>query len=192
MDCRDILDAVYVHTKDTYIAKFYTSEVKSKTLSENQDLNENLKKTVLEDPRSETNTNFQESNTDVSETVKSSVERAPESEIKLEIRKVVQEKFPYALASVCCNLAALDKMYRAIKNLNEQPRFCEYILDVGDDFPLSDRFVFPCVMFVCSLVLLDLDEKRSDYFYKRYVKATEEIVSEIPMDTHPIKEKYHY
>ena len=73
MDCRDILDAVYVHTKDTYIAKFYTSEVKSKTLSENQDLNENLKKTVLEDPRSETNTNFQESNTDVSETVKSSV-----------------------------------------------------------------------------------------------------------------------
>ena len=192
MDCRDILDAVYVHTKDTYIAKFYTSEVKSKTLSENQDLNENLKKTVLEDPRSETNTNFQESNTDVSETVKSSVERAPESEIKLEIRKVVQEKFPYALASVCCNLAALDKMYRAIKNLNEQPRFCEYILDVGDDFPLLDRFVFPCVMFVCSIVLADLDEKRSDYFYKRYVKATEVIVSEIPMDTHPIKEKYHY
>jgi hypothetical protein len=192
MDCRDVLDAVYVHTKDTYIAKFYTREVKSKTLSENQDINENLKKTVVEDPRAETNTNFQESNTDVSETVKSSVERTPESEIKLEIRKVVQEKFPYALASVCSDLATLDKMYRAFKNHGEQHEFCEYILDVGDEFPLSDRFVFPCVMFVCSVILADLDEKRSDYFYKRYVKATEAIVSEIPMEAHPIKEKYSY
>ena len=192
IDCRDILDAVYAQTKDSYIAYFYSSDIKSKTVSENNDISENLKKTETSEPLVETNTNTKQSTTDFTETVKSSVERMMESDVRNEIRKSIQEKFPYALGSVCGNLAQLDKMYRTTRGLDPQPEFSEYYLDVGDEFPLADRFVFPCVMFVSSIVLLDINEKKSDKYYKKYVDCVEIIASEILGVKEKIQEKYPY
>ena len=75
MDCRDILDAVYVQVKDSYIAYYYSSDIKSKTVSENNDVSENLKKTETSEPVIETNINTKQSVMDFTETVKSGVER---------------------------------------------------------------------------------------------------------------------
>ena len=192
MDCRDILDAVYLQVCDSYIAYFYSSDIKSKTVSESHDASENLKKTETSEPVAATTTTTKQSANDFTETVKSGVERSKEEDVRSEIRLNVQEKFPYALATVCANLARLDKMYRRLKGLEEQPKFSEYFLDVGDTFPLSDRFVFPCIMFVSSIVLMDINEKRSDKYYKKYVETAKSIALEIPCEIASIVEKYPY
>lgn len=192
MDCKDILDAVYVHVRESYISHFYTSNVESKTVTEDVNASENYRKTATEDPAEQTDVTTKENNTDLTQTVRSGVERVDETEIRADIKKNVQEKFPYALASVCSNLAKLDRMYRELKNYESQAEFSEYYLDVGDDFPLSDRFVFPCVMFVSSMILIDIDEKRSDDFYDKYVQATMLISAEMPSELSSIVEKYPY
>lgn len=192
LDCRDILDAVYFYVKDIYIARFYSSEVKSKTSSENHMTNESLKEKADVDVATTTNTNVKETNVDVSENVESKIERMSESDVRMTIRQNVQEKTCYALASVCSNLAKLDRMYRELKGYDAQPEFSEYFLDTVDEFPLSDRFVFPCVMFVSSMVLIDVDEAQSDKFYDKYACSVSQIASEIPMESESIAEKYPY
>ena len=190
LDCRDILDAVYTHVKDIYVNHFYSAKVKNTTANENETTDEELKMTAYSDPESKTNINSKESIGDSTQTVKESVERTTDQKTLLMIRYELEEKLPYALASVCSNLAKLDRMYREMKNYDEQPSFSEFYLDVGDDFPLSDRFVFPCVMFVSSMALIDIDEEKSDAFYDKYATSVMEITSEMPFECGNTAQKY--
>ena len=192
LDCRDVLDVVFAQVKDAYVLHFYSVKVKSTTSSDNASIDEELKMTAYDDPKSETNINSKESAGSSTETVKESLEIATDSKILVEIRRELEEKFPYALATVCTNLAKLDRAYREMKNYDEQPAFSEFCLDVGDDFPLCDRFVFPCVMFVASMLLIDMDEKKSDAFYDKYVTTLTQIVSEMPFECGSTVEKYQY
>ena len=192
LDCRDILDAVYSYVKDIYIAKYYSAEVKNKISNESRMANESLKEKEDGDIATTTNTNVKELNVNFSENVRSKIERESEYEVGIIIRQNVQEKMSFALASVCANLAKLDRMYRELKGCESQPEFSEYYLDIADDFPLSERFVFPCVMFVSSMVLVDVDEKQSDKFYDKYACSVSEIASEFCMESESIVEKYPY
>ena len=192
LDCRDVLDAVFAQVKDAYVLYFYSAKVKSTSSNENASIDEELKMTAYADPESETNINSKESVGTSTETVKESIEITTDNKILLEIRREMEEKFPYALATVCNNLAKLDRMYRKIKNYDEQPSFPELYLRVGDDFPLSERFVFPCVMFVASMLLIDIDEKKSDAFYDKYATTVTQIVSEMPFECDSTVEKYPY
>ena len=185
LDCRDVLDAVFAQVKDAYVLYFYSAKVKSTSSNENASIDEELKMTAYADPESE-------SVGTSTETVKESIEITTDNKILLEIRREMEEKFPYALATVCNNLAKLDRMYRKIKNYDEQPSFSELYLRVGDDFPLSERFVFPCVMFVASMLLIDIDEKKSDAFYDKYATTVTQIVSEMPFECDSTVEKYPY
>ncbi len=191
-DCKKIIDAVYMYVRDVYITNFYSKNVKSKTVTENQDVNESLKKTKTVEPISETDIGLKESATDFSETVISSVERLSEDDLKLEIMFKIEDKFNYALAAVCSDLATLDKMYREKMGYDEQPEFSHYFLSISDEFPLCERFVFPCVMFVSSMVVLDVDEKQSDKFYEKYAYSMAQIISKFPTEQGPIVEKYPY
>ena len=192
LDCRDVLDAVFAQVKDTYVLHFYSSKVKSTTSSENASVDEELKMTAFDDPKSENNVNSKESTGSSTETVKETLEFVTDSKTLTNIRYEIEEKFPYALATVCSNLAKLDRMYRQMKNYGEQPSFSEFCLEVGDDFPLCERFVFPCVMFVSSMVLIDIDEKKSDAFYDKYAISLTQIVSEMPYECASTVEKYPY
>jgi len=192
MDCRDILDAVYNSVKDFYIAHFYSAKVKSRTVNENTVVDESLKTSSTSEPVMESETNNRESDTSTSETVREELERTPESEIMLDIRMELEAKMPYALATVCANLACIDRLYREWKGYDEQQAFSEFYLTVGDDFPLSERFAYPCTMFVSSMMLIDIDEAKSDAFYEKYATLVTQIVSEIPMKNGAIVEKYPY
>ena len=192
IDCRDILDAVYYHVKEIYISHFYSSKVKRRSLSDDQNDVENLKMTSSMDPETRTNVNSRQSVSDVIENVEEKNERVDESEVRLDIRHELEMKMPYALASVCSNLAKLDRMYRELKGFDEQPEFSEYHLDVGDSFPLSDRFVFPCVMYVCSMALIDVDEDKSDDFFDKYATSVASISMEVPYKSGETVEKYPY
>ena len=151
--------------------------------STSQDDEENLQMTKSVDPVGETNINIKERLNAHDETVSEFIDREDESKVADKIRADVDEKFPFALASVCSNLAYLDREYRKMKGYDEQPEFSEFIIEVSDYFPLSDRFAFPAIMYLSSMMLIDIDEKRSDDFYDKYALSVSKICSELPFET---------
>lgn len=148
--------------------------------------------TGYDDPKSETNKNIKENTTTSTETVKETIERKHDDQTLMDIRYELEQKLPYALATVCCDLAELDRMYRKMKNLDPQPSFSEHFIDVVDDFPLCERFFFSCVMFVSSMALIDVDEERSDDFYDKYATSVSQITTEIPFECASTVERYPY
>ena len=192
IDCRDILDAVFINVRGSFIDKFYSSIVKSRTLKESSSVDEDLTRNTTSEPILVTEDNVREAVGETTETVREEVERSMDEDIMLDIRLELEERMPYALASACASLAMLDRKYREIRGEGEQPSFSEFYLEVGDDFPLSERFVFPCVMFVSSMMLLDIDEDKSDSFYEKYALSVTQIVSEMPFEGKGIVERYPY
>ena len=192
IECRDILNSVYTYVRGSYISKLYSTKLKSRSFSENINEDENLKMTKTTDPESETNINSKEIIGSNTETVKESVERMNESDVADKIRMDIDEKFPFALAWDCSNLALLDREYRKIKGYDAQPHFSEYLIEATDEFPLSDRFAFPVTMYISSMVLIDIDERRSDDFYDKYASSISKIMSEMPLEGNSTVEKYPY
>ena len=192
VECRDIFNAVYTYVRSSYISNLFSSKVKSTTSNESIDESEDLTMTKTSEPASETNVKSREVVGTNTEIVKESVERMDENTVADKIRIDLEEKFPFALASVCSNLATIDREYRKFKNEGEQPKFSEYLIEVTDDFPLADRFVFPAIMYISSMVLIDIDEKRSDDYYDKYASSVTQIVSEIPFENGKMAEKYPY
>lgn len=192
VDCRDIFNAVYSYVKESYISNLFTSKIKSKTSSKNVNEDENLQKSKNDELNSETQVNSRDTSGTDSETVSESIERTDESKVADKIRLDIEEKLPFALASVCSNLATIDKEYRVSRGYDEQPNFSEYIIEIYDEFPLCDRFVFPSVMYVSSIILMDVDEKRSDDYYDKYATSVSQIISELPSRQLKTIEKYPY
>ena len=190
--CKDIFNAVYNNVKGVYISNFYSSKLQTKTVDENLTEDETLKMDTTEVPKSEMNTNSREVEGSTTQTVKESIQRDGEAKTMASIRMEIEDKFPFALGSVCSNLATLDRKYRLLNGYDEQEPFSECFIDVINDFPLCDRFVFSCIMYISSIVLIDVDEKKSDDFYEKYVSEVTKIMSEIPCTLNSIVEKYPY
>ena len=191
-ECKDIFNAVYNNVKGIYISNFYSSKMQTKTVNENLSENETLHMDSTDVPKSETNTNTREVDGNTTQTIKESIQRDGEAKTLATIQMELEDKFPFALGSVCSNLAQIDKKYRVLKGYDEQEAFSECFIDVIDEFPLCDRFVFSCIMYISSIVLIDVDEKKSDDFYEKYVSSVAEIIAEIPCALNSIVEKYPY
>lgn len=192
VECRDIFNAVYTYVRGSYISNFYSSKVKT-TIENNlhtEDCDEETTKNV--EMEMDCSRYQKEISKDTNVSIKEKTERDDEGKVADKIRVDIEEKFPFALASVCSNLAVIDKEYRKIKEMDEQPDFSEYILEVDDEFPLADRFVFPAIMYVTSMVLIDVDEKKSDDYYEKYASSVSKIISELHFDMGTTVEKYPY
>lgn len=192
IQCREIFNAVYANVKNVYLSNLFSVKKKSKVVSENITEDENLQKVKTYTPDGETNVNTKDVSGSNTETVEESIERLEENKVASKIRMDIEEKFPFVMASVCSNLSRIDKEYRKMKDYDEQPEFSEYMLDISQIFPLSDRFVLPAIMFVSSMVLIDIDEDKSDDFYERYASSVSQIISELPFDSIQTVEKYPY
>lgn len=192
VECRDIFDAVYIYVRGSYIANLFSNKVKTKTVSENSSEDKTASNSKIEGTEVANNTSSTEVAGSTSEIVKESLDRTAESEVADKIRMDIDEKFPFALASVCSNLAAIDREYRNLKGLDFQTKFSEYIIETTDDFPLADRFVFPAIMYVSSIILMDIDKKKSDDFYDKYSSSVSKIISELQFEKNKIVEKYPY
>ena len=188
----DIFDAVYIYVRESYIKNIYSKKIKDHTTNETIDESENLLMNKTAEPASEINKNTKEKSVSYTENVSESVARMTEAEVGDKIRMDIDEKMQFALASVCSNLATIDKEYRLLKGLHDQIPFSEYIIKHSDEFPLSDRFVFPAIMYVSSMVLIDIDEKRSDDYYDKYASSVSQIISELPNKRYSIAEEYPY
>lgn len=192
IDCLDIFDAVYATTKRSFLERLDTVKVKSKTFEKSSAEDESLNKTTLSEPVTVTevnNTSVEDAGT---ETVKESIERVSETDAVAKIRKEIEDKFPYALASVCAELQRLDVLYRERTGGVAQGEFSHYFIDVTDTFPLSEIFVFPCIMYISSIIIIDVDEKRSDALFEKYAKSVSSISALMPFETGKTVEKYPY
>lgn len=189
---RDIFNAVCLTVKRSFLQSCDIVNVKSKTMNSEDSEEENLKKTITVEPQTTIALNTKDISGTVVETVKESVERVDEQTAMADIEREIEEKFPYALGSVCGNLAELDKLYRKAHGREEQVEFSQYFIDVENEFPLCDVFVHPCVMFISSMMLIDVNEKRSDVFYDRYASAVSKIAHEIPPEIKSTVEKYPF
>lgn len=190
--CADIFHAVFLNIKKTILDSYDTVSVKSKTISGSTDLEKDESMARIAEPFTETNVISSSETSSGVETVKESIERVDEKDVILEIEGELANKFPFALGVVCGNLSTLDKQYRKVKGLQEQGEFSSFYLDVEEDFPLSDRFAYPCVLFVSSMMLIDVDDKVSDAFYEKYADVVSKIVLEIPFENGSTEEKYPY
>lgn len=192
IDCLDIFDAVYSNTKRCFLEKLDTVKVRSKTVTQNSAEDEQKSKATVGEPATVTEINSVESEGSVTETVKESVERVSESDATVRIRKEIEEKFPYALASVCAELQKLDLLYRERTGGEAQGEFSHYFIDVTDKFPLSEIFVFPCIMYISSFIVIDVDEKKSDALFEKYTRSVSSISALMPFETGKTVEKYPY
>ena len=192
VECKDIFNAVYTYVRASYISNWFSSKVKSRTVNESATEDENLVMSKTDEPQGETNVNSKETSATNTETVSESINREDESEVMDKIQLDIEEKFPFALASVCSNLATLDKEYRELKGYRGQPNFSEFMIEISEDFPLCERFVFPAIMYISSMVLIDIDEKRSDDFYDKYATSVSQIITELPYQQLNTTEKYPY
>ena len=192
VDCRDIFDAVYYNVKNIILSKDGVTKIKSKTLSESANEDGVRNTTTSGEPVGEARTESLESSASSTETVREYVEKGDNNARVLEIRSELEEKFPFALGAVCSNLATLDIAYRKVHGYDEQGEFSHYFIDLLDEFPLCERFVHACIMFVSSMVIIDIDDKKSDDFYDKYASAVSTIQGEIPFESVLTVEKYSY
>ena len=188
--CKDIFEVIYANVKRSLLESFDVTRVKSRTLEGSASEEGNVRKTTTFEPDAQLQTDSKESSDSVTETVRESVERVQESTVTSDMRAEMEEKFPFMLAAVCSELACLDVAWRRARDLESQPLFSPVFIDVVDEFPLSERFVHPAVMFISSMMLIDVNEKRSDAFYKRYVDAVSKIVSDVPFEVGKTVQKY--
>ena len=126
------------------------------------------------------------------ETVRESTETAVEDGAELKIRSELEERFPFILASACCELERLDAEYRRSCGAPAQEEFSAFFIGLDDPFPLSDCFAFPCAMYTCSMFLIDSDSDRSDDFFARYSDQISAISAKIPFVSEKTVEKYPY
>ena len=89
-------------------------------------------------------------------------------------------------------LQKLDLLYRERTGGEAQGEFSHYFIDVTDKFPLSEIFVFPCIMYISSYIIIDVDEKRSDALFEKYARSVSSISALMPFETGKIVEKYPY
>ncbi len=188
--CQDIFNGVYINVKGCYIEKLYSTKKKATTYTKNINEDENHEKVDKSALATVVNIDSLVSDTSYQETVSESLDRKEESEVMSQIRLDLDEKFPYIIASFCSNSSNLDKAYRKYMGLEEQNEFSAYMIEQSEVFPLSERFIYPCVMYVSSMALIDIDEKMSDMFYGKYTTLLSSIAREIPFERLKTVEKY--
>lgn len=190
--CRDIFNAVFINVRESYISSLYSSKTKTKIVGTVGSYSTASEEDNLVELNMKTSRSTKDVSDDVNELVTEKIEREDNAAITAKIRSDIEEKFPFAMGAFCANLATVDRDYRKFKGYDEQAEFSEFIIETTDEFPLSDRFAFPCIMFISSMVLIDIDEKKSDDFYEKYASAVAQIVSELPYESYSVVEKYPY
>ena len=190
---RDIFNTAYSYVKDLLLQK----RTKSSSLSETKTdeyYYEDTENSVVKksDPTTTTDEGAKDSTKRKVESTVESVEKTLEEGAETALKDELEDRFPFILAAVCSDLAKLDAAYRAYRGEDEQEEFSEFSISLISTFPLSERFCFPCTMYVCSMFLIDSYPEASDRFFAKYSDLVSEISNQIPFENGGIIEKYPY
>lgn len=190
---KDIFDIAYSYVKNLFLKQHTKSvSVVSKSTKETYDekLTDSLEETA--EPITSESESSKDTVREGTETVRESVESTLDDGVEVEVKSELEERFPFILASVCCDLERLDVEYRRSRDMDEQGEFSAFFIGLDDAFPLCERFIFPCAMYACSMFLIDSDGDRSDEFFAKYSESVSEISAKIPFELKETVEKYPY
>lgn len=190
IECRDVFEAVYYNVKAIMLASLDSVKVKSKTVSETAEQDENNSKCTLTDPTTETQVSEIKSTEAATETVRESIEREDATSAEIRIRKDLQERFPYAMAAACSTLSELDEEYRRWKGEAAGESTSGVYIPLSANFPLSDRFVNSVVLYVSSVFLVGVNDTAGERFFGKYTDSVSHIAAQIPWECRSIAQKY--
>lgn len=101
-----------------------------------------------------------------------------------------EERFPYLLAVFCGEAEELDKKFREANKLPPSQTPLPIMLEMTEDFPLSQVFVSSAVYYVASMLIADENAEFSDKLFERYSMRMTDIYSALPSESQKIKNVY--
>lgn len=100
------------------------------------------------------------------------------------------ERAPYLLAAFCCENAVADIHYRAAHGYPAQEDFSRVFIELGEAFPLCERFAYPAECYLASMLLMEESEALSDKLYDRYCDSISAVYGELPAQSDGIVDRY--
>lgn len=190
---QDIFDTAYSYVRELLLSKrTKSSALAEKTTSEHYYETSEEAGSKTEEPITTSIEGSKDTVTRLVETTVETTESTLEEGVEATLTQELNERFPFILAAVCGDLSRLDEAYRGMRGDDPQEEFSEFFIDLGDLFPLSERFCFPCAMYVSSMFLIDSDAEASDRFFARYSDSVSEISKQIPFESSGTIERYPY
>ena len=100
------------------------------------------------------------------------------------------DRAPYLIASVSLEAWDIDKLYRQVNGLANQPIFNPTGYKLNDFFPLADRFIVPAGFYVASMLISDTNMELGDHLFDKYCQSMSKIVESLPGDISQTKNVY--
>ena len=101
-----------------------------------------------------------------------------------------EERAPYLIAAFCAQSASLDRRLRETSALPPAPPFHAAFLDLEEEFPLLERLIPLCCLYLAAMLVLEENEPLSDKLYDRYSEGMSAVWNEIPAVLESIRDEY--
>ncbi len=101
-----------------------------------------------------------------------------------------EERAPYIIAMFICEAQYIDCSLRAFLGKSRAAEYDTVYADLGNTFPLLDRFSAPASLYLASVLIEDEDREFSEALYERYCDSMSTLSSNICGKSEKITQKY--
>ncbi len=102
-----------------------------------------------------------------------------------------EDRAGYILATFCADCIKADQRYRLTHSESSvAPTVLTYV-NLTSDFALCDVFAPAAVYYLAAMLIMDEDEEMSEKFFALYSDSLSEILSDLPMVSTAIKDRYN-
>ena len=102
-----------------------------------------------------------------------------------------EDRAPYLLGNFYSEQIPLQKKLDAARGLEPTEYTASLVLDLENDFPLSDDFLSPATYYLAAMLVLDENESMSDRFFDCYIDGVATLAMSLPASLHPIADHYN-
>ena len=101
-----------------------------------------------------------------------------------------EERAPYLLAAFCSDTTGIQRQICLSEGKPEPGTFTRVCLDLDEKFPYSERLASAAGYYLAAMLILDLDENRSDTLYDKYCDTISSISDTLPARSESIVNRY--
>ena len=102
-----------------------------------------------------------------------------------------EDRAPYLLGNFYAEQIPLQKKLDAAKGEEPVVYPTSLVLDLDEEFPLSDEFLSPATYYLAAMLVLDENESMSDRLFDRYIDGVASLAMSLPTSLHPIRDRYN-
>jgi hypothetical protein len=101
-----------------------------------------------------------------------------------------EERAPYILATLCCELQSADSTLRKFLGKATASISDSVYLPLDSEFPLLPRFSGIAALYLAAMLILDDNSSLSDSLYDKYCDAVSSIYASIESVSESVKDVY--